>query len=173
MTATVCATKLRAASRLSAKNVDPLSQKHYLPTPPAPPPSTAHRKPSAVQALPPRPHSSLVTAGWPPGSRQTVHKLPAGDSTAQRSHPLRSWTGPGIVNSFFPSQVAGDAEKMSRDYGLQVGRAIQNEWFSNIYTRRSRSGRNSYSTRTLEVPVSYVVIRYYMGGLTIAQKAIM
>ena len=35
-----------------------------------------------------------------------------------------------IVNSFFPSQVASDQEKMSYEYGLKVGRAIQQEWFS-------------------------------------------
>ena len=34
-----------------------------------------------------------------------------------------------VVNSFFPSQVASDQEKMSDAYGIQVGRAIQNEWF--------------------------------------------
>ena len=34
-----------------------------------------------------------------------------------------------VVNSFFPSQVASDQEKMSEEYGIQVGRAIQNEWF--------------------------------------------
>ena len=34
-----------------------------------------------------------------------------------------------VVNSFFPSQVASDQEKMSYEYGIQVGRAIQNEWF--------------------------------------------
>jgi len=34
-----------------------------------------------------------------------------------------------VVNSFFPSQVASDQEKMSEAYGIQVGRAIQNEWF--------------------------------------------
>jgi len=36
-----------------------------------------------------------------------------------------------VSNSSFPSQVASDQEKMSYDYGLRVGRAIQNEWFSN------------------------------------------
>lgn len=35
-----------------------------------------------------------------------------------------------IVNSFFPSQVVSDQEKMSYEYGLKVGRAIQQEWFS-------------------------------------------
>ena len=34
-----------------------------------------------------------------------------------------------VVKSFFPSQVASDAEKMSAEYGLKVGKAIQDEWF--------------------------------------------
>jgi hypothetical protein len=33
------------------------------------------------------------------------------------------------VNSSFPSQVVPDAEKNTLDYGFQVGRAIENEWF--------------------------------------------
>ena len=33
------------------------------------------------------------------------------------------------VNSSFPSQVVPDAEKDTLDYGYQVGRAIENEWF--------------------------------------------
>ena len=33
------------------------------------------------------------------------------------------------VNSSFPSQVVPDAEKNTLDYGYQVGRAIENEWF--------------------------------------------
>ena len=33
------------------------------------------------------------------------------------------------VNSSFPSQVVPDAEKNNYDYGLAVGRAIENEWF--------------------------------------------
>jgi hypothetical protein len=34
-----------------------------------------------------------------------------------------------VVKSFFPSQVASDIEKMSLDFGLKVGKAIENEWF--------------------------------------------
>ena len=49
------------------------------------------------------------------------------------------------VNSFFPSQVVSDQEKVSRDYGLQVGRAIQNEWFdSNSGVTRYRSNQNTF-----------------------------
>jgi len=33
------------------------------------------------------------------------------------------------VNSSFPSQVVPDEEKNTLDYGYQVGRAIENEWF--------------------------------------------
>ena len=32
-------------------------------------------------------------------------------------------------NSAFPSQVVSDAEKATIEYGYQVGRAIEGEWF--------------------------------------------
>ena len=51
----------------------------------------------------------------------------------------------GVVNSFFPTQVASDAEKMSMEDGLQGGRAIQNEWFSsNSGTTRFQSNQNTF-----------------------------
>ncbi len=34
-------------------------------------------------------------------------------------------------NSSFPDQIVPDAEKATLDYGLQVGRAIEGEWFRN------------------------------------------
>ena len=37
---------------------------------------------------------------------------------------------PGI-KSYFPSQTVSDAEKLSYDYGLKVGKAIETEWFNN------------------------------------------
>lgn len=50
-----------------------------------------------------------------------------------------------VINNFFPSQTVSDLEKMSYEYGLQVGRAIQNEWFSNNSgTSRFRSNHNSF-----------------------------
>jgi len=50
-----------------------------------------------------------------------------------------------VINSFFPSQVASDAEKLSPEYGLRVGRAIQNEWFkSDSGTNRYRSNQNTF-----------------------------
>jgi len=50
-----------------------------------------------------------------------------------------------VVKSFFPSQVASDSEKMSNEYGLKVGRAIQDEWFkSNSGTTRFQSNQNTF-----------------------------
>lgn len=50
-----------------------------------------------------------------------------------------------VIKSFFPSQVASDAEKMSAEYGLRVGRAIQDEWFkTDNGTTRYRSNQNSF-----------------------------
>jgi hypothetical protein len=45
-----------------------------------------------------------------------------------------------VVKSFFPSQVASDQEKASLEYGLKVGRAIQDEWF------KSTNGNNRYKS---------------------------
>jgi hypothetical protein len=50
-----------------------------------------------------------------------------------------------IVKSTFPSQVASDAEKMSPEYGLKVGRAIQDEWFQlDSGTNRYRSNQHTF-----------------------------
>ena len=35
------------------------------------------------------------------------------------------------IKSYFPSQTVSDVEKQSHDYGLKVGKAIQQEWFNN------------------------------------------
>ncbi len=35
------------------------------------------------------------------------------------------------IKSYFPSQTVSDAEKLSYDYGLKVGKAIETEWFNN------------------------------------------
>ena len=35
------------------------------------------------------------------------------------------------IKSYFPSQTVSDAEKISYDYGLKVGKAIEAEWFNN------------------------------------------
>jgi len=50
-----------------------------------------------------------------------------------------------VVKSFFPSQVASDQEKMSSEYGLRVGRAIQDEWFrSDSGATRFKSNQNTF-----------------------------
>ena len=55
-----------------------------------------------------------------------------------------------VVNSFFPSQAVSDAEKMSSEYGLKIGRAIQNEWFSsNSGASRFRSNQNTFNSLRL------------------------
>ena len=50
----------------------------------------------------------------------------------------------GRVNSYFPSQVVSDAEKISYEYGLQVARAIEQEWFYNNNSSRHGENRNSF-----------------------------
>ena len=35
------------------------------------------------------------------------------------------------IKGYFPSQVVSDQEKLSPEYGLEVGRAIEKEWFDN------------------------------------------
>ena len=42
------------------------------------------------------------------------------------------------INSYFPSQVVSDAEKVSYDYGLKIAKAIEHEWFN------SASSSNRY-----------------------------
>lgn len=50
-----------------------------------------------------------------------------------------------VVKSFFPSQIASDQEKMSQDYGLKVGRAIQDEWFkASSGTTRFRNNQSAF-----------------------------
>jgi hypothetical protein len=50
-----------------------------------------------------------------------------------------------VVNNFFPSQVASDQEKMSFEYGRQVGKAIQSEWFGgNSGSARFQGNQNSF-----------------------------
>jgi len=44
------------------------------------------------------------------------------------------------IKSYFPSQTVSDAEKLSYEYGLKVGKAIEQEWFN------SDRGSNRYKT---------------------------
>jgi len=49
------------------------------------------------------------------------------------------------IKSYFPSQTVSDAEKLSYDYGLKVGKAIETEWFNNDRSiNRYRSNQNNF-----------------------------
>jgi len=47
------------------------------------------------------------------------------------------------IKSYFPSQAVSDAEKLSYDYGLKVGKAIETEWFND--DRNNNRYRNNYN----------------------------
>ena len=49
------------------------------------------------------------------------------------------------IKSYFPSQTVSDAEKLSYDYGLKVGKAIEQEWFNNDRgSNRYRANHNDF-----------------------------
>ena len=48
-------------------------------------------------------------------------------------------------SSYFPSQTVSDAEKLSYDYGLKVGKAIEQEWFNDDRNmNRYKSNHNNF-----------------------------
>jgi len=50
-----------------------------------------------------------------------------------------------VIKSYFPSQAVSDAEKLSYEYGLRVGKAIQNEWFNDeSNNNRYRNNLNNF-----------------------------
>ena len=49
-----------------------------------------------------------------------------------------------VIKNSFPSQVVSDVEKLSYEYGLKVGRAIEKEWFDNSRNNRYVSNQNSF-----------------------------
>jgi len=59
-----------------------------------------------------------------------------------------------ILKSSFPSQIASDVEKASLDYGLEVARAIEHEWF-----KRDSGATRFYSNRD-----EYHRLRLYARG---------
>ena len=65
------------------------------------------------------------------------------------------------TNSSFPSQVVSDAEKASYDYGLQVSRAIEQEWFD-----QGRTSGNRYQTNSS----NFHELRLYARGEQSIQK---
>jgi len=49
------------------------------------------------------------------------------------------------IKSYFPSQTVSDAEKLSYDYGLKIGKAIEQEWFnSNQGSSRYKSNHQDF-----------------------------
>ena len=49
------------------------------------------------------------------------------------------------IKSYFPSQTVSDAEKLSYEYGLKVGKAIETEWFNNDRSlNKYRSNQNNF-----------------------------
>ena len=63
--------------------------------------------------------------------------------------------------SSFPSQVVSDAEKSSYEYGLQVSRAIEQEWFD-----QGKTTQNRYYTNWN----NYHSLRLYARGEQPVQK---
>ena len=54
------------------------------------------------------------------------------------------------IKSYFPSQTVSDAEKLSYDYGLKVGKAIEQEWFNNDRgSNRYRTNQNDFHSLRL------------------------
>ena len=50
-----------------------------------------------------------------------------------------------VTKSYFPSQVASDYEKVSAEYGLNVAKAIESEWFKrDSGTNRFYSNHNEF-----------------------------
>ena len=64
------------------------------------------------------------------------------------------------IKSSFPSQAVSDLEKMSAEYGAQVGRAIEHEWFN---SKDGYSGKNG-SGRYMTSRQSFHSLRLYARG---------
>ena len=65
-----------------------------------------------------------------------------------------------VVKSYFPSQTVSDIEKLSHEYGLKVGKAIETEWFNN--DRGINKYRTSYN--------NFHKLRLYARGEQSVQK---
>ena len=64
------------------------------------------------------------------------------------------------IKSYFPSQTVSDAEKLSYEYGLKVGKAIEQEWFN------SDRGYNKYRSNNND----FHNLRLYARGEQSIQK---
>ena len=65
-----------------------------------------------------------------------------------------------VTKGYFPSQVASDLEKMSKDYGLKVAKAIESEWFK----------RDSGTNRFFGNQTEFHKLRLYARGEQSIQK---
>jgi hypothetical protein len=65
-----------------------------------------------------------------------------------------------ISKDLFPSQVVSDLEKISMEYGLKVGQAIESEWLD------TESGSNRFKSNE----TSYHRLRLYARGEQSIQK---
>ena len=65
-----------------------------------------------------------------------------------------------VMKSYFPSQAVSDDEKLSMQYGLEVAKAIENEWF------KKSSGINRY----LNNQNNFHKLRLYARGEQSIQK---
>jgi hypothetical protein len=65
-----------------------------------------------------------------------------------------------VIKSNFPSQVVSDIEKLSKEYGLDVGKAIESEWFDRD------AGSNRYYNNTNK----FHKLRLYARGEQSIQK---
>ena len=53
-----------------------------------------------------------------------------------------------VMKSHFPSQTVGDDVKLSMEYGLEVARAIENEWF-----KKSHGVNRFFQNQNNETPI--------------------
>ena len=60
-----------------------------------------------------------------------------------------------VVNTYFPSQVVSDAEKLSYEYGLKVAKAIESEWFY-----RDSASHSKYRN----YKINFHILRLYARG---------
>ena len=65
-----------------------------------------------------------------------------------------------ITTLNFPSQAVSDAEKLSYEYGLKVGKAIESEWFNN----------NKRGNKYLNTKNQFHKLRLYARGEQPVQK---
>jgi len=65
-----------------------------------------------------------------------------------------------VMKNYFPSQAVGDDEKLSMEYGLEIAKAIENEWF------KKSSGINRYLTNQ----DNFHKLRLYARGEQSTQK---